>query len=274
MLERALAILELFTPEKPTWSGSEVSAALDLSRSTAYRVLKVLEAHHYLWQDRETKRFRLGSQAMSLGWRAFENVELRRLAYPIMRRLFDATGETVILTVLSEDRTQSVCVERIDSRHQLRLILEIGRRVPLHAGASSKILLAYLPAEQRARAIALRGLPAVNKNTITDRDLLEAHLREISNRGYAVSFEETNEGAAGIAAPIFDRRGEISGGLGIAGPLSRFSHETLPQLISIVLAHAAEITHLWGGLTPAAALRGAEGHGSRVGGEVPAWQSS
>lgn len=246
-LERAFRILDLFTTDHAVWGVSEVSDVLGLPRSTVYRVLWALERHRYLWQDPGSKRFRLGSQALNLGWRALQSVELRRVAYPVMQRLFQATGETVLLTVLSEDRTQSVCVERIDSRHQLRLILEIGRRIPLHSGASSKVMLAYLPPEQVTRIIAAHGLPAVNRNTITDPVRLREHLREIRRQGYALSFEETNEGAAGVAAPIFDQRGEIAGGIGIAGPMARFSPQSLPGLISLVCEHAGEVTRLLGG---------------------------
>lgn len=247
VLERALRLLELFTPERPSWPVRELSEATGLPRPTVYRILRVLQRHQYVWQDPATKRFRLGSGALGLGRRALESIEIRSTAYPVMRRLHEATGETVLLTVLSEDRTQSVCVERLESRHELRLILEVGRRIPLHAGASSKILLAYLPPEQVARVIERRGLVRVNKNTITDPERLQRELREIRRRGYALSFEETNEGAAGIAAPIFDATGAIAGGLGIAGPLVRFTPQTLPRLIPVVCAHADEVTQALGG---------------------------
>jgi DNA-binding IclR family transcriptional regulator len=263
-LERAFRILDLFTADQAVWGVSEISHALGLPRSTAHRVLRALERHRYLWQDPEHRKFRLGSKALNLGWRALQSVELRRAAYPVMQRLFQATGETVVLTVLSEDRTQSVCVERIDSRHQLRLILEIGRPIPLHAGASSKVMLAYLPPEQVSRVIATHGLPAVNRNTIADPIRLDEHLREIRGQGYALSFEETNEGAAGVAAPIFDQRGEIAGGLGIAGPMARFSQQSLPGLIALVREHAGEVTRLLGGTCPPLAVPA--GAGSSHGG--------
>lgn len=247
VLERALRILELFTAERPSWHVSDLSRMADLPRPTVYRILRVLESHQYVVQDPATKRFRLGSGCLALGRRALESIEIRQVAHPAMRRLFEATGETVLLTVPSEDRTQSVCVDRIESRQELRLILEIGRRIPLHAGASSKIILAYLPPEQSARVITLRGLPRISKNTITDSAALEQELALIRQRGYALSFEETNEGAAGLAAPIFDSAGTIAGGLGIAGPLTRFTDTALPQLITLVCAHADEVTIALGG---------------------------
>lgn len=256
LLERALRLLEMFTPERPAWQVAELSHATGLSRPTVYRILRVLESFGYVAQDRATKRFRLGSGALALGRRALESIELRQVAYPVMRGLQEATGETVLLTVPSEDRTESVCVDRLESPQRLRLILEVGRRVPLHAGASSKILLAFLPPEQVQRVVALRGLPRLNKNTITDPDALARELEDIRRRGYALSFEETNEGAAGVAAPIFDAAGELAGGLGIAGPLIRFGEEAVAHLIPVVCAHADEVTRALGGRPAAVQVRG------------------
>ncbi len=247
LLEKALRILEAFTPERPAWLVTELSVAVGVSRPTVYRILRVLESFGYVHQDQSTKRFRLASGALALGHRALESIELRQVAYPAMRKLQEATGETVLLTVLSEDRTESVCVDRLESSHRLRLILEVGRRIPLHAGASSKVLLAFLPPEHVRRVVALRGLPRLNKNTITDAHVLEWELEEIRRRGYALSFEETNEGAAGVAAPIFNAAGELAGGLGIAGPLIRFVEDRLVDLIPLVRAHADEVTRALGG---------------------------
>ncbi|MDR5682742.1 MAG: IclR family transcriptional regulator [Armatimonadota bacterium] len=254
LLERALKILDMFTPERPAWLVSEISHATGLSRPTVYRILRALQVYGYVRRDPVTSRFRLGSGALALGRRALESIELRQVAYPVMRRLQEATGETVLLTVVSEDGTESVCVERLESPQRLRLILEVGRRVPLHAGASSKVLLAFMRPEQVRRVVALRGLPRLNKNTITEPDALEQELAEIRRRGYALSFEETNQGAAGIAAPVFDVAGQLAGGLGIAGPLIRFGDEALTHLIPLVCRHADEITRALGGQRAATPL--------------------
>lgn len=246
VLARAFRALDLFTPETPVWGISEISAAIGLPKSTTYRILRMLEHHQYVMRDPETRKYRLGSGALSLGWRALESNDLRQVAIPVMRRIARETEETVLLTVPSQDRLSSVCIERIESPRQVRLILEVGRRVPLHAGASSKILLAYFPPEDVERVIATCGLPRVYTNTITDPDLLRAHLAEIRRVGYAQSCEETNQGAAGVAAPVLDGSGRIVAAVGIAGPMGRFTDRDLPRMIALAKEGATEIARLRG----------------------------
>jgi DNA-binding IclR family transcriptional regulator len=246
VLERTFKALDLFAPEAPVWGISEIGAAVGLPKSTVYRILRMLEQYRYVVRDPVTRKFRLGSGALSLGWRAIETNDLRQLALPVMRRLANETEETVILTALSEDRMHSVCIERIESPRQVRLILEVGRRIPLHAGASSKILLAYMPAEDIERVIATCGLSRVYRNTITDPLALRAHLSAIREAGYATSVEETNEGAAGVAAPILNDEGLIVAALGIAGPLARFGKDDLPRMIALAREGASEVARLRG----------------------------
>lgn len=253
LLARAIRMLELFTPDAPSWGTTGISATIGLPKSTVYRIVRMLQKHHYLAQDPDSKRFRLGSQAMALGWRALEANDARHITRPIMQSLADETGETVLLTTLNEDRTQSVCIERIDSRHPVRLILEIGRRAPLHGGASSKILLAYLPEDEIERVISTGRLRRLCRNTITNPARLRRHLKEIRRAGYAASFEETNEGAAGVASAILGPGGRVIAALGIAGPLARFTRATLPRQIELVRRAA----------TDAAALLGNQGTESR-----------
>ncbi len=246
VLDRTFKMLSLFTRERPAWAVTEISAAIGLPKSTTYRILSVLEFYQYVARDPETGKFRLGSGALALGWSALESNDLRRLAMPVMKRLAAETGETVLLTVLGEDKLASVCVERIESARQVRLILEVGRRVSLHAGASSKILLAYMPDDEVERVLAICGLPRIGRNTITDPAALRADLAEIRRLGYSRSFEETDEGAAGVAAPVLDGGGRMVAALGIAGPLARFGTDDLPRMIARTRAAAAEVARLRG----------------------------
>src|ERR671937_737475 len=149
-------------------------------------------------------------------------LDLRQVALPVLRRLARETDETALLTVPSSDRERSVCLERVESSQPLRLSVEPGRRLPLHAGASQKALLAFLGEEEIERVTA-GSLEQLCRATFTDAKQLHANLAEIRQRGWAISFEETNVGVWGVAVPLLDERGMAVAALGLAGPSARLS---------------------------------------------------
>jgi DNA-binding IclR family transcriptional regulator len=234
-VDRLVNVLDCFTVDRPTWSLADLSAALALPKSTLHRFLVSLEVHGILRRDPDDKLWRLGYRLVTWGTLAEKATGLREVARPIMKRLAERTGEMVALTVYDEQEV--VCIEKVETRHSVRLALEVGERRPAHAGASSKILMAFLPSEERRAVIQARGLPKLCPNTITDPDHLEAELGQIRDQGYAESLEETDPGAWGIATPVWDRHGEVLAAIGIAGPVQRYS-EMLSQRYA-TLCHEA-----------------------------------
>jgi DNA-binding IclR family transcriptional regulator len=242
ILDKTVRLLSVFSPSQPEWTLTELSTAASMPKSTAHRILRVLRQHDYLSQDGDTGRFRLGFAALDLGFRAQAGLDVRRAAMPVLRRLAATSGETVLLIVPSETRTEAICIDRAETRTGLQLILEIGRRVPLHAGASSKVLLAYMTEPEIERVIA-RGLDLVGPRTITNPDALRRDLGVTRRRGYAWSVGETNEGVAGIAVALLHRSGTVAAGLSIVGPRSRFGSQRVPALLALIREGATEIAH-------------------------------
>jgi DNA-binding IclR family transcriptional regulator len=254
ILDKTVRLLSVFSSEQPEWGLSELSVAVAIPKSTTHRILRVLTQHEYLAQDAITGRFRLGLAALELGFRAHAGIELRRVALPVLQHLTAVSRETVLLIVPSATRTEAVCVERTESREGLQLILDVGRHVPLHAGASSKVLLAYMTEKEIERVVA-RGLARVGPRTITDVLLLRRDLATTRRRGYAWSVEETNEGVAGVAVPLFDRSGQIAAGLSVVGPRGRFTTQRVPWLLALIRDGATDIARR-SGLTTLRPLSG------------------
>lgn len=256
ILDKTFRLLDAFREPHPEWGASGLARELGLPKSTAHRILRVLTAHRYLAQDPETGRFRLGLSALELGHRAQEGIELRRVAAPILQRLAAASGETAILMVLNETRDRAVCIERAETRAGLQLILQIGTHALLHAGSSSKILLAHMRPDEIERVLA-GDLPRLARGTLTDPNVLRRDLAAIRARGYALSFEETNDSAAGVSVPVLDRHQQVVAGLSIVGPKSRFTRARIRHLLRLARAAAAEISRALGaspaGAPPAAA---------------------
>jgi len=222
VLDRTFSILELFTEERPAWTATEIARALRLPVPTAYRILTALRGLEYVHQDPETKRFRLGLAALRLGERARSVVDLRLVALPVLQRIARESGETALLTVPSATHDAGVCLERVETSQPLRLSVQPGRQLPLHAGASQKALLAFMPEEEMEHVLS-RPLQRLCSATITDRDTLQRELEQIRHRGWASSYEETNVGVWGVAVPIVDARRGIVAAVGIAGPSARLS---------------------------------------------------
>src|SRR5215208_554515 len=232
ILDKALRILLLFGQRQPEWGVAALAREVGIPKTTVYRILRVLQQHGFLIQDLDSRRFRLGLGALELGRRAYEGIELRRVAQPVIEHLAAVSGETVLLQVLDPERQRVVCIERAQQRVGLRLILEVGATAPLHAGCSAKALLAFLP-EEEIEAVIAKGLPAVTPHTITDPDELRRDLAEVRQNGYAVSFEETDLGVAGISVPVRDHLDRVIASLSISGPITRINQANMGTFVEL-----------------------------------------
>ncbi len=250
VLERTFSILDTFDEQHPEWSTTEIARALGLPIPTVHRILAALRRHGYVSQHEETKRFRLGIAALQLGDRAREVVDLRSVALPALRRLSHETGETALLTVLTPGRDHAVCLERVETPQPLRLSVQPGRQLPLHAGASQKALLAFMRTEEAERVLA-RDLEHLCHATISDPGLLREELTKIRTRGWASSFEETNLGVWGVAVPVVNARDEAVCAVGIAGPSPRLTPERVRDDVGHVHDAATMIAKALGLRVPA-----------------------
>src|SRR5215469_13135420 len=233
VLERTFRILEVFSESRPEWSTTDISRALGLPVPTVHRILGALKRLGYVSQHEDTRRFRLGSAALDLGERARAVADLRPVAIGPLRRLSEATGETALLTVLTPERDRSVCLERVETPQPLRLSVQPGRQLPLHAGASQKALLAFMPEEEIEKLIT-QPLMRVCQSTITDPRALRRELKAISARGWASSYDDTDVVCA----------------VGIAGPSARLTVERVRRDVRLVHAAALDIGRALGLTSP------------------------
>ncbi len=236
VLEKTLRVLDLFTVEHPSWSVSEVARELEMPTATTHRIIRALEARSYL--ARSGSRYRLGYAAVDLGRRAMASVDLRARLAPVLRGLSRATGETVLLNVYDETHHGSLCIDRVEATHDLRLTIQIGRVTPIHAGASAKALLAFLD-EPAIDAVLAQPLEKLAPGTITDPAELRKDLAAIRRRGWASSYEENNSDAWGLAAPVLVG-GRPVASVGLAVPGARYSKSALRDLARLVVAAARD----------------------------------
>lgn len=243
-VDRALQVLLLFSPERPVLRLSDVTEALGIAKSMGYRLLESLRLRGFLMYDNEARRYRLGLQVLTLGQVAYQTLDLRRVARPHMQELAAATGEAAFLTVLDGDST--VVIEKIESAHPLRLAMQLGGRSPLHAGASNRVLLAYLPPAVQ-EAYIQRGLARYTDATITDPDRLREELVAIRERGYDVSVGQFTPEVGALAVCIRTLDHEPMAAVSIGGPATHFTDSAIPGFVDAVRKAAAGIAREVGG---------------------------
>ena len=189
--------------------------------------------------DPRSKKYELGLKILELGGTAYHQLELRKIAIPFMKELAKKTRETIYLAALDRDR--AICIERIESNLPIRLSINRGESFPLHASATARILMAYLPDEEQNRIIK-KGLKKFTKYTISDSQKLRKDLKEIKRRGFAFSNQELDLGAKAVSAPVFDFFGRAVAGLSIAGPVHRFDGKKVWDYKDLVLNYSRRIS--------------------------------
>jgi IclR family pca regulon transcriptional regulator len=221
-LERGLAVLCAFGPDRPLLGISELARELDLTRSTAHRYVATLAALGFLEQDEATRKYRLGPRVLDLGFATLGSMELREIAAPYLRRLTEATGHTSNLAI--RDDTDVILIDRIrvppGRHHQVEFDLHIGSRLPAYCTATGKALLAFLPSEELDALLERIELAPRGPRTRTERAALVAELEDTRRNGIAVNDEEFANGLRSIAAPIRARSGKVVAAINLAIPWS------------------------------------------------------
>ena len=240
-LAHGLDVLLLYNSSTPLLSVAEISKKLKYSQSKTYRLIRTFVKYGLLQEFNGTAQYSLGLSALRLGLLARQQFNIAAIARPYMKELSKITKETVLLTAVNG--TKGVVLDRVESEEPIRYSLfQSGASIPLHAGASSEILMAYLPEGEWDRVIEKEGLKGYTPNTITKVTQLKAHLREIRRKGYAFSNQEVDRDVRAVAAPIFNGSGELVAGLSVAGPAYRINKKKTGSYAKLVIQYAQKIS--------------------------------
>ena len=206
---------------------TDITHRLKLNKATVFRLLKTLESSDFVLQDPKNKHYYLGPLTLRLV--SNPTISHQRLiiyAFDEMKRLQDLSNETVALHI--RVGAQRMILEEMPSTQNIRFTLEKGFVSPLHIGSAAKLLLSELPESERK--IYLNGVRLTNPRTneIIDKEALINELNNIKNEGYAMSWDETIQGSAGISVPI--RNYVFPVALSMYGPKDRFMPHKMSYL--------------------------------------------
>ncbi|QYN26563.1 IclR family transcriptional regulator [Amycolatopsis sp. DSM 110486] len=234
--DRTLDVLSLFNDDHPVVGGVEVAKQLQVARSTAYRYLQSLVSARFL-EEEPTGGYRLGMRFVELGRLARRAHDLSDIAAPVIVDLAARAGETALITRRAGNLV--VCLDRAESEtHRLRISYERGAVLPINAGASALVLLAWDEPDSIRQTFAQSHLQQFTPATLIDVDQLMDRLERIKRDGYAVTRAEVDDDVVGIAAPIFTGE-KVTAAVTVAALASRVP-KALERRILTQVREAAE----------------------------------
>jgi DNA-binding IclR family transcriptional regulator len=239
-VDRAARILKALSGGTRGLGVSELAGSLGLAKTTVHGLLRTLQEHGLVEQNLETAKYQLGPALLELSSGYLDLSELRARSLAWSELLALRTGESVRVGVLHDNAILVIHhAFRPDTSVQ---ILEVGAVLPLHATALGKAVLAYAPEEVR-RANVHGQLTQLTGRTVTTAEALSDDLQLVRRRRYALEHEEAILGENGVASPIFDRRGQVVGAIGIAGARERLeAREDEERIVSAVIDAARNVS--------------------------------
>lgn len=238
-LQRGLGLLQLFSDSPHGLTAKQVAARSRLPVSTVHRFLANLETSAFLNCSGDGV-YQLGIACFAIGQVALSQLDVRRVSLPYLEELNRQTRETIHLTL--RHGISAVYVEKLDSPEPLRIHSRIGAAVPLYCTAVGKVMLAYMPDEERGRVLPQLGLKRLTPNTVGNLQELEAELYRVKRNGYACDLEEHELHIRCIAAPIWDHEGGVNASLSITAPMVRMTVTRLRQLAPLIQTAGLQIS--------------------------------
>lgn len=239
---RAVALLKAFASGGPR-SLTELARRVRLNKATVFRLLTALESEGLLTREADSGAYRLGPEAIALGWQAIRSNDLVRTIHPELEALARRTRDTATLEILSGRHV--LILDEVTAGRRVEIDSTVGSRWPAHATSTGKILLAHLPPADLRRSLA-RPLRRFTDRTVTGRRLLVHQLDEARRRGFAEAVEELEAGFVAVAAPVFRHDGAVVAAISVGGPTARIPPERLPDLAARVVRHAARASRALG----------------------------
>jgi DNA-binding IclR family transcriptional regulator len=243
-LERAFAIMEEVARERDGIALAEISRRVGLHNSTAFHLLKTMVALGYVRQIKDGKRYRIGRPLFALAASALDEIEMVSLATPVLEELSRETGESGHFAVRMGDTV--VVIARTSGPGAFQLTDRVGVVRPAHCTALGKVILAALTPEQLDRFLARADLAPSTPKSITDVELLKREIDEVRRSGMAYDDGEFNPEVRCVAVPVRDFTGNVTGALGISGPIWRLTLQAMQSRAGIVKNAASQLSAAFG----------------------------
>jgi IclR family pca regulon transcriptional regulator len=247
-LDRGLAVIRAFGPDRERLSLSEVARATGLTRAAARRFLLTLVKLGYVRSD--GREFSLRPRVLELGYAYLSGLALPEVAEPHLEQLSANLHESSSISVL--DGHQIIYVARVATKRIMTVAISVGTRFPAYAASMGRVLLAGLSDAELDKYLAEATFEAFTDQTVIDPAQLREIVHEVGRQGYSIVDQELEEGLRAIAAPIRDSSGTVTAAINVSAHASRHSPDAmLNQLLPALLETAAQIEADLKAVTPA-----------------------
>jgi len=239
-VERAFAILELFSDRKDELSLSEIAAAMGLNKSTAFGITNTLANLGYLCQCEDSHKYALGLKILTLSDSVKMSNIIIRYVHPYLESLTEKLQETTHCAI--ESNNTVIYLDKVASNSSIYINTQVGTKNYMHCTGVGKCLLAYLPPEKQERIFQSK-LKTMTYNTITNVERLKAELSNIRKNGYALDNEEIEIGLSCVAVPVFSSAGKVAFTISASGPTPRINEKfQRPEMLKILTETACKIS--------------------------------
>lgn len=241
---KALLILDLLASGDSEMSLTEIAAQTGWAKSTVHGFLSTLREYGYVEQSVHNGRYKLGMKMFEMGNAVKRSWDINQVAKPYLQRLNEKTGEMVQLA--TEKDGEVLYLDKLDSHKNMRIVSDIGLRLPVHCSGLGKALLAYQSSSEVKRIIKEKGMRAMTDQTITTLPKLFRELERVREKGYSIDDQEIMEGLRCIAAPIFDSGNQVKYAVSVSGLYYNMQGQHLEYVIESVKNTAENISYEMG----------------------------
>lgn len=226
-LTNALRILKSFSSDRSELTLSEIACLVNVSKSTACRLVQTLESEGFIYQNSHFNTYQLGSSILTLSNTVIDQLAVLKETIHFLKELTLLTGESSHIAIL--DNTDVIYLTKEDNQYRVKLRSHIGRRNPAHCTASGQAILAFMT-PSIIEEIFKNGFEQVTKYSIISPQEFQQKLTTIRKQGYSISKGEYIENIVSVGAPIYNKNNQVFAAISVAGPKQRM----LPNLSKIV----------------------------------------
>jgi len=239
-IEKAIEVLNCFDSNTRYLRFKDLHQKLTLHKGSLHRILSLLRKKEMIYQDPLSRQYCLGPKVVELAWNVLSQQELRSSVKNYLLHLRDLTQETAGFYI--QVGIQRVCIEEVESPHGLRYAAKVGLSFPIYVGAPGKALLAFLPEKKLNEIIRELDFHQYTPHTITSAERLLKDLELARRKGYSTSNGERTLGVRAIAAPVFDRNGDVAGAICVLGPSDRLTRNKMQEVIAKIAESSEKLS--------------------------------